>query len=188
MLSNRAALPGDICLLLQPDEQQIDIFTQRQKALIQKYGGHSHQNLHFTIQRFDMDGKHITEFIEALGQITAQIQPFYIFGTSLKLSYHQFWKTNLLRWTVQKSTKLISLLTKMENTIKIFDGTVHFPLKDGWLPSLITVVENPNGNFPKDGILLNPPEKIFLSKKLIVSEIIDTGIFKIHGSFELGKS
>jgi hypothetical protein len=97
MLSNRAALPGDICLLLQPDEKQIEGFKQRQKALIQKYGGRAHHNLHFTIQRFDIDSIHIAEFIDTLGVITAQIQPFYIVGTSLKLSYQQFWKTNLLR-------------------------------------------------------------------------------------------
>lgn len=188
MLPIRAALPGDICLLLQPDETKITDFNQRQASLMQKYGGHPHPVLHFTIQRFEMDQNDIPGFIKSIEKAVHQIKPFVVFGKSLKLYYHKFWDMNLLRWIVNPSPTLDSVLILMENLIHKHYGTVHFPMDKGWQPSLVTILENPNENFPKDGIELNQPEKIFLCNKLVVSEIVSPGKFKIHGTFELGKN
>ena len=54
----RVARPGDVCVLLEPAEDEIADLRQRQAALQARFGGCPHERVHLTCQRFELQDLH----------------------------------------------------------------------------------------------------------------------------------
>ena len=174
------AKPGDICLLITPSDTETQSLYNKQEELIGAFGGIPHQDVHYTIQRFDIPKENLSTFIAELSGFVHHYLPIELFATAIIQYEHGFWQTDLLRWVIQPTQTLVDLLDKIENTLNKHGGKAHYLRKDGWLPTLITAVENPKKHIPDSGIQFDKPKLIFTGTKLVISEIAGYRDFIIH--------
>ena len=101
----RAAVPGDVCLLLEPAEDETARLGELQTYLQSLFGGRAHEHLHLTCQRFELrEQQLLPDVIQHLSTNLAAIQPFPISASSLVAMEHRSWQLRLLRWQIQVSS------------------------------------------------------------------------------------
>lgn len=182
----RPAKPGDICILLLPDLNEVPSLRLKQKDLISKYGGKAHETIHLTAQRFDMDKKSLPEFIYALHQGFDSYPAFSIYAKGLVQIFHPYWNTCLIRWQIQQNEELIKFGEVLESLILLNKSVPHYRAAVGWQPSMVTAVENTRKvGEGKTLEKFDQPKYLFFCKRIVVSEILGLNQFNIIDEFEM---
>jgi len=174
------AIPGHICVLLEPDAVEIPGLRELQTSLQTHFGGKFHQRIHFTCQRFVIDKKtSLGTLIERLENDLAWIRPFPVTAESLVMLEPPFWQMRMLRWVVSAPEELWNLGCAMNRAL-VETGAKPFYLGEDWKPTTITALEDiPDKDV--SGYLETAPFPLYLFtvRNVILSEIVGRGQFEI---------
>ena len=183
----RAARPGDVCVLLEPSEDEAVNLRQRQMSLQALFGGRLHESVHLTCQRFELhDECLLPDLIRHLGSKLVAVQPFPIVAVSLVQLTHPFWQSRLLRWRIQGTSELQRFGTIVEGTLVTMRITPHFLYTSGWKPTLVTALEAiPEVDLA--GYLgdIPLPHHLFVARQVVLSRIKGRKEFEILGTIQL---
>jgi hypothetical protein len=183
----RIARPGDVCVLLEPAEDEIADLRQRQAALQARFGGRPQERVHLTCQRFELQDERLqTDLIRLLRSGLAVVRPFPIVAVSLVQLEHPFWRSRLLRWRIQPSDDLRRLGRIVERALGAVGIRPHFSSASGWEPTLLTALDGiPEVDLERyrDDILF--PHHLFTARRVVLSRIRGYRQFEILGTIRL---
>lgn len=186
---HRTAKPGDICVLLEPSEDESAELRQRQISLQALFGGRPHECVHLTCQRFELQDEYLLpDVIRNLQSALLTVQPFPIIAVSLIQLDHPFWQSRLLRWRIQGTSELQCFGATVEEALVTMGITPHFSHTSGWRPTLVTALEAiPEANLDRHlgGMLF--PHHLFVARQVVLSRIKGRGDFQILGTIQLSK-
>jgi hypothetical protein len=187
MVRQRTAQPGDVCVLLEPAEGEIDELRQRQVALQARFGGRPHERVHLTCQRFELpDEGLLLGLIEHLRRALVAVRSFPIVAVSLVQSYHRFWGSRLLRWRIQASGELRRLGIIVEDTLVDVGIRPHFAVASGWVPTVVTALEAiPEVDLDRQPQGVSFPHHLFVVRRVVLSRIRTRGEFEILDTIRL---
>jgi len=187
MNRHRSARPGDVCVLLEPGEEEIAELRQRQVALQARFGGRPHERVHLTGQRFELLDEYLLPgLIRRLRRALVAVRPFPIVAVSLVQSYHRFWGSRLLRWRIRGSDDLRRFGIIVEDTLVAVGVRPHFAVASGWEPTVVTALEA-IAEVDLDGHLGHTPfpHHLFVARWAVLSRIRGRGEFEILETIRL---
>jgi hypothetical protein len=169
----RIARPGDVCVLLEPAEDEVADLRQRQAALQARFGGRPHERVHLTCQRFELRDEHpLPDLVRLLRSGLGAVRPFPIVAVSLIQYESPFWRSRLLRWRFRPSDDLRRLGRIVERALGAVGITPHFASASGWEPTLLTALEGiPEVDLERyldDGPF---PHHLFTARRVVLSRI-----------------
>ena len=184
------AQPGDICILLGPSDSELSHLTAVQHNLQAHFSGILHQPVHFTCQRFRVDGaEKRSAMIKNLRSAMKAIDPIDLTAESLRTFQHTFWRSRLLRWLVALTDQIITFGDILNRTLKDSGADLHFE-DDRWYPRMVTALEDVTSE-DLEAFLLSPanpmPHHLFTATQVIVSEIEGYRQFNILDVIELDR-
>ena len=181
MNNSRTAKPGDVCVLLEPSEDEIVELRQRQMSLQALFGGRPHERVHLTCQRFELQDEHLlSDVIQRLRSELVAVGPFPIVAVSLVQLDHSFWQSRLLRWRIQGSDDLRRFGIIVEDALVTVGITPHFLYTAGWEPTLATALEAiPEVNLDSYLGDMSFPHRLFIARQVVLSRIKGRGDFEI---------
>jgi hypothetical protein len=183
----RTARPGDVCVLLEPGEEEIPALRQRQAALQARFGGRPHARVHLTCQRFELpECVSPAELIQRLTERLAGMPPPPVVATSLVPFESPFWGSRLLRWQIAPTAPLRRLQALLEEALASMDIALHYPSGANWTPSLVTALEG-IGASDQESPLEMPafPHLLFTARHVTLSRIVARGRFEILARLDL---
>jgi hypothetical protein len=188
MNPHRTAQPGDVCVLLEPAEEEVADLRQRQVALQARFGGRPHERVHLTCQRFELpDGRLLPDLIRHLRRALVAVRPFLIVAVSLVEAYHRFWGSRLLRWCIQGSDDLRRFEGIVEDALVAAGVRPHFSVTSGWEPTLVTALEAiPEVDLDRHPGDVSLPHHLFVARQVVLSRIKGRREFEILETIELG--
>ncbi len=183
----RAAVPGDVCLLLEPAEDETARLGELQTYLQSLFGGRAHEHVHLTCQRFELrEQQLLPDVIQHLSTNLAAIQPFPIIASSLVAMEHRFWQLRLLRWQIQVSSDVRRFARLVEDGLEAAGATPHFSFASGWVPTLVTALEAiPKVDLDRCPSELAFPQYLFTGQRVVLSEIVGQRQFKLLETIQL---
>ena len=186
----RVARPGDVCVLLEPAEDEIPDLRQRQVALQARFGGRPHERVHMTCQRFELRDEHpLPDLVQLLRSGLGAMRPFSIVAVSLTQYESPFWRSRLLRWCFRPSDDLRRLGRIVERALGAVGIRPHFSSASGWEPTLLTALEGiPEVDLEcyRDDILF--PHYLFTARRVVLSRIRGHRQFEILETVRLSAS
>jgi len=186
----RIARPGDVCVLLEPAEDESADLRQRQAALQARFGGRPQERVHLTCQRFELRDEHpLPDLVRLLRSGLVVVRPFSVVAVSLVQLEHPFWRSRLLRWRIQSSDDLRRLGGIVERTLGAVDITPHFSSASGWEPTLLTALDGISEvdlERYRDDIPF--PHHLFTARRVVLSRIRGYRQFEILGTVRLSAS
>ena len=175
----RTAVPGDICVLAEPAQDEIIEIRQRQKSLQRLFGGRFHDRVHLTCQRFELSAKdsRLPQVMQCLRTRLATVQPFSVSAVSLLGFDSQFWQTRLLRWRIEVTEEVQYLCRRIEEGLEAMDIEPHFR---SFSPTLVTALED-IARIDLDQALKGMifPRYLFTVRQMVISRILGRGEFEI---------
>jgi hypothetical protein len=181
----RPALPGDVCILLEPTRsEEIDQLRERQLALQSRFGGTPIKHVHLTCQRFaSQDEQQITDCVHSLKRALVPTEPIPLTALSLAAHYVQVRRMNVLKWRIEPMRQLRGFVAAIERTLVT---TGIEPLyASGFVSSLVTALRE----MPESGASLADqggfPHHLFSGSKIVVSRICGADEFEILAHFRL---
>ncbi|RMH68382.1 MAG: hypothetical protein D6675_16220 [Gemmatimonadetes bacterium] len=175
----RTAIPGDICVLLEPDEVELELVRTKQKSLQAIFGGHFHSRVHLTCQRFALpDDQLQSELIHHLRERLMTYPPFTLTAVSLISFYAEFWQSYLLRWKIRTTEPLHRFRLTVEEALHKIDITPHYP--SNWNPTLVTALEEISILKTERYLAaMNFPYQLFRVRQVVLSKINGVNNFEI---------
>jgi len=165
----RIARPGDVCVLVEPAEDEITGLRQRQAALQARFGGRPHERVHLTCQRFELQDEHpLPDLIRLLRSGLVVVRPFSLVAVSLVQLESPFWRSRLLRWCIQSSDDLRRLGRIVERTLAAVDIAPHFSLASGWVTALDGI---PEVDLERNLDDIPFPHHLFTARRVVLSRI-----------------
>jgi hypothetical protein len=183
----RTAEPGDVCVLLEPAEDEIAMLRQLQASLQSLCGGRPHERVHLTCQRFELgEERLLPDIIQRLRTDLATIQPFPITAVSLVQVQHQFWQSWLLRWRIQVTSDVQRFAQLVQDGLAAAGVTPHFLHTAGWMPTLVTALEAiPKVDTDHHLSDVTFPQYLFTGRQVVLSKIIGRRRFEILETIHL---
>jgi len=184
---HRTAQPGDVCVLLEPAEEEIAELRQRQTALQARFGGRPHERVHLTCQRFELPDEALPlGLVQHLRRALVAVRPFPIVAVSLVQCYHSFWGSCLLRWCIQYPKDLRRFGLIVEDALIAAGVTPHFSVASGWEPTLVTALEAiPEMDLDRHPGSISFPHHLFVVQRVVLSRIRGRGEFEILETVQL---
>lgn len=166
----RAAAPGDIFVLLMPDDNT-GATPAWQCALQEQYGGRITAPLHVTLQRFTCsDLKKVEMLQERLQPAIATFLPISVMGSDMTPLYSNFRHNHILKCRLQRNDSLQALTEEVANQLRALALTAHYP--SSWSGELVTVLEGIEPP-PTDFVIpLSAPTQFFVGTQLLISRVV----------------
>ena len=174
----RVAQPDDIFILLVPTAQELHHIHHWQAQLQNQYGGQPVEHIHITCQRFTPRETQ-DEFlcIEALKEKLTQFSPFIIYTDKLLQFHAPYWQTDVIRWRVQETDDYAEFRDQLETTLQNIRCPSHFNrLRHATCTALNT---NRRIQMDEKQFDIGLPQPLFTAKKLVISQLKETGQFEI---------
>jgi hypothetical protein len=186
----RIARPGDVCVLLEPAEDEIADLRQRQAALQACFGGCPHERVHLTCQRFELRDEHpLPDLVRLLRSELVAVRPFPIVAVSLVQLEHPFWRSRLLRWRIQSSDDLRRLGRMVERALGAVGIRPHYSSASGWEPTLLTALDGiPEVDLGRYRDDIPFPHHLFTARRVVLSRIRGHRQFEILETVRLSAS
>jgi len=164
----RSAQPGDIFILLLPEEKTQPVAFPWQRRLQAQYGGQCTQPLHVSLQRFTCaDPSYLTAFKNTLQAAISRVKPLSLEGIALQPLFSNFRQNYILKCRLQQNEAINSLAAMISQQLQQHNLTPDFP----WCPELVTVLEDIDRT-ATDEILLHSPETLFVGSTLLLSRVV----------------
>ena len=186
----RIARPGDVCVLVEPAEDEITGLRQRQAALQARFGGRPHERVHLTCQRFELQDEHpLPDLVRLLRRGLGAVRPFPIVAVSLIQYESPFWRSRLLRWRIRPSDDVRRLGRIVERTLAAVGIAPHFSLASGWEPTLLTALDGiPEVDLERNLDDIPFPHHLFTARRVVLSRIRGHRQFEILETIRLSAS
>ncbi len=169
----RAAQPGDLFILLTPDEQTQATAPSWQKEWQARYGGRCTQPLHVSIQRFACaEPAQLAAFMDALQVATLSTKPIALTGIALQPLRSRFRQHTILKCRLQPNRALHALADLMRGQLTQHRLIPDFP----WYPDLVTVLEDID-TMPEGETRLRAPQPRLIGSQLLLSRVIAQNIY-----------
>lgn len=137
----RPAQLGDLCVLLEPkpeEQRQLRIY---QYALQERFGGTPIEWVHLTCQRFgEQSPQQVEQCAAALEQVVAMCDPFVLSAIRLDTLYLPIRETNILKWQVELTVELRSLLREISTTLDGLGIELHY--LPSFQPNLVAALQD----------------------------------------------
>ena len=185
MHAPRVARPGDVCILLEPDTDEIPRLRALQSHLQSSFGGRPQDRVHFTGQRFRLPGAaHLPPLLQELQKQLANLPPFPVRAHCLELVEHPFWEFCVLRWDLHRTAPMWRFARSVENALLRSGMTPHYPCDDGWRPHVtaLEAIPSPNG-FHFNGT--HQGERLYTARRVTLSQLQQGKRFQILATIEL---
>ncbi len=183
--SPRVARPGDVCILLEPDVNEIPRLRWLQRELQTSFGGRMQERVHFTCQRFELpDAGQLPPVMQALQTQLAALAPFPVLANCLQLVEHPFWEFCVLHWDVDRTAEMWRFAHAIDRALAQAGMAPHYPCGDGWRPHVtaLEAIASPNGhgvNGTHRGQLL------YTARRVVLSQVLEGKRFEILAAIEL---
>lgn len=182
----RTARPGDICVLLEPAEEEIPRLRQLQASLQGWLGGHPHERVHLTCQRFRLEeDRLLATVVEQLRDRIGQLPPVALIANGVVIAESSFWQSRLLRWQVEVTEDLQRLVEAVEGGLVAAGARPHFPCAAGWIPALVTALEDvPQREYVQEELREGFPQYLFTGQRVVLSRIVGQRRFDVLSNIE----
>lgn len=182
----RPAQIGDICLLIEPDEQtDIRLLRHRQQRLHSRFGGNPIRHVHLTCQRFCC-GKNscLDKSVAAIEKLSAMLMPLPLNAVALHTLTVPILQTTTLKWQVEVTPALLEFNAAVKDALN-FAGFIP-QYAPGFTSNLVTALQN-MADDREDDPLDDPrlPYHLFDAKKVVVSQICGPGKFTILAKIDI---
>ena len=188
MSAGSVAQPGDLFVLLLPDEDEAVALRARQEALRGRYGGQPHAPVHLTCQRFAApDAASIAALTGRVRLDLAGVKPCPVWAASLTAYRSPFWQTRLLRWSIAPSAEFLALLAAMRTLL----DDVHLPAHYPWTrspssPAHVTALEGiDEREITAAELAEGLPHRLFVGRRVVLSRLLSGRSFDQIASFGL---
>jgi hypothetical protein len=179
------AQPGDICLLLVPDSQELERLREHLLNLQAAYGGEIVENLHVTCQRFRPDNAaHLAHITAGLVSELSSVKPFSLTPGSVITFRSEFWQSSVARWAVQTSPAWKSFLYGIDRILLEMSCAPHYPADK--IPTCTALEDISMDETAHEKPKLVLPEALFEARKVLFSRIDGPGKFTIQKVAYLG--
>jgi hypothetical protein len=174
-------------VLLEPAEDEQASVRRLQISLQSVYGGHPHERVHLTCQRFALaEEGMLPAIIQHLTDNLAAVQPFPLTAGSLVQFESRFWQSRLLRWRIEASADLRRMARGVDDGLVAAGVTLHHPQTSGWVPSLVTALEAiPAVDFDLHRRDIAFPQYLFTGRQVVLSRIAGHREFEILEAIQL---
>ena len=172
----RVGKPGDLCVLLAPDQLERLDLRSKQLSLIDTFGGWIVPEPHITCQRFCLSpGGSLGSVIDAVKRSLTHMPPFQVYASGLTEFLSPFWGTYVLRWQIQEDKAWKNFISRLDHALKLAGCEIHY-LHD--YPKTCGAVEltqevdlrvDPNVEFP---------QPLFVAQKFMITGILGTDDFE----------
>ena len=169
----RPAKPGDLCLLVAPDDDGLSSLRQRQFYLQRLFGGQPYEFVHLTCQRFVAPDESLPELQQQLRAQLPSVAPFSIIATSLVNWKSVYTQAQELRWGIALSRDVRNFASVIEN---ILHASGAMPLYvSGWHPTLVTALVGIDYISRDPNIIADVsfPFSLFSARRVLISRITD---------------
>jgi hypothetical protein len=168
------ARPGDLFVLLLPDEGEVGVVRARQEALRERYGGRPHEPVHLTCQRFALpDGDDLAAVVGRLRRDLAGLRPCPIQAEALVAYRSPFWKTRLLRWSIAPTAELLALKETLQTVLADLRLESHYPwLREASAVAHVTALEGiDERELAAAELAEGLPRRLYVGRRVVVSRL-----------------
>lgn len=184
----RVAQTGDICMLLEPADDDIPAIRELQMSLQSRWGGQPQERVHLTCQRFRLSEKGLLpDVVSHLETRLTVCPPFPVVATSLVQVEHGFFRARVLRWRIQATDELRRFTQVVEEGLMEVGVSPHFPYSATWSPvvtALEAMPEEDPGRLPGQVAF---PQHLFTGRQVVLSKILGQRQFDILATVLLGE-
>ena len=182
--TSQIAKPGDIFLLLVPTGKDLINLRQKNKELLQLYGGQLVEPIHITVERFSpAEGQFPSECIHKIQHKLQGIQPFQLYADALIQFFAPYWQSPVLRWRVKKSTEWENFRNLLVSTLRAAGCPSHF-IRRRHASCTILKLEKKIA-LPDHASKVSQP--LFTLREIWISQLTINQEFKILEKMEIGK-
>lgn len=179
MVTVRAAQPGDICVLLMPDVEDLPTIRREQESLVAAFGGWKSPEVHVTCQRFEpSSARSVEEVLLRLRAGLGRMSQFPIQASRLIQFEAPFWQTYVLRWEVQLTPAFTQFVQNLDTALVDAGITPHYPHDTPFTCSAVDLVK------PVQLELAPPvryPITLFQARRVVFSRVLGLNDFETIG-------
>jgi len=183
--SPRVARPGDVCILLEPNINEIPRVRSLQRQLQASLGGHPQERVHFTCQRFGLpDDASLPLVLQALQKQLANVVPFPVHADCLQLVEHPFWEFCVLRWDLDRTQEMWCFAESVDRALVEVGMAPHYPCGDGWRPHVtaLEAIASANGHHVNG---THRGQLLYTARRVALSQVMEGKRFEILATIEL---
>jgi hypothetical protein len=173
------AQPGDICVLLMPEQADLPVVRKMQEELVATYGGWLVPEVHITCQRFRIDQPgSLDEYLLRLRTLLGRLTDFPIFARGLVQFEAAFWQTNVLRWEVEVTEEFEQFIRLLDEAIRETELVPDYPHDVPFTCSAVDLIEMVKLDEPATPVF---PRKLFHARRAIFSKVLGFNDFEMLG-------
>jgi hypothetical protein len=173
------AQPGDICVLLMPDQTELADIRRRQEELVSTYGGWLVPEVHITCQRFRIDKQRsLDEYLLRLRTFLGRQPSFPVYSCRLVQFEAAFWQTFVLRWEVELTDEFKRFIELLDAAIRDTDLVPDYPHDVPFTCSAVDLTEPLNTDIASSQAF---PQKLFQVRRAIFSRVLGFNDFEMLG-------
>lgn len=183
----RPAQAGDVCLLLEPtQEEEIHRLRQRQTMLQSLFGGIPIPRIHLTCQRFVCRTEMVEDLIASLEDGFRAVAPIAIKALGMETLYVPALQTNVLKWRIEVTQTLKDFVAIAER--EIAEIGLQSLYVTGFVSSLVTALKGvPKLEEDDYAQYEELPYHLFTGKMVILSRIDGANKFDTLATIHLGE-
>jgi len=179
MTSVSTAQPGDICVLLMPDQPDLPGIRRMQEELVAAYGGWLVPEVHITCQRFRIDQpSSLDEYLLRLRTYLGRQAGFPVFASRLVQYEAAFWQTHVLRWEVELTVEFNRFIQLLDVAIRETDLQPDYPHDVPFTCSAVDLTAQVKLNQPANR---KYPFQLFQARRAIFSRVLGFNDFEMLG-------
>jgi 2'-5' RNA ligase len=164
-----SAQPGDLFVLLEPDDAGRAMVRARQEALRARHGGRLQGHIHLTCQRFSVaDERPLEPIVARLQAVLSAHGPIPVLMADLIAFRSPFWQTRLLRWQIEPIPALVALRETIDRTLRDLDIAPHHPSIDFHITAVEEVDEHLNA---ATDLAAEAPPILFVARQVVLSRL-----------------
>lgn len=186
MPETRVAKPGDLCVLLLPDDAERLILRRKQEELNAVYGGWLVPEPHITCQRFRLgSAPNYHAVSEAMRAALSALPPFTVYAASITEFLSPFWGTYVIRWRVQEDEGFQAFLKTIDQTLLASGCEIHYEHDFPPTCSAVEVSRPIRLDIPAQ---FSFPQALFMGHRVMVTGILGMDEFETLGEYSLSGS
>ncbi len=179
------ARPGDVCILVEPDVEEIPHLRHLQGELQISFGGRPQQRVHFTCQRFALpSASDLPQVVDQLRKNLSTVPPLTVRAGRLELVEHPFWEFCVLRWDLHLSPAMYNLAGRVEAALDTLGLPPHYPSGPGWRPHVtaLEAIPTSNGYHPNGH---HKGQILYRARRITLSQLQEGKRFEILAEVKL---
>ena len=182
--TDRVGQPGDLCILLNPREEERALMRQEQEILAKSYGGWIVPEPHVTVQRFRLGrGQSLRNVMDQLQGSFRKVSPFTLYAAGLTQFLAPFWGTYVLRWMILEDHALRRFFAAVDGPLKLMNCPLDYAHE---IPATCGALDLTHEVNLDEGPALKFPHPLFVVRTVLITGIMGVNDFETLGEIHLG--